>query len=113
MARATEASQPLAPDHRPGVDPSKAAAPAQQSWLKRHFPFLRTRRGIIITVIVILVIIGGGLAGLAALPKKNSSNDGSTAGGASADTITDDGHFYGQSPPVYPSRMPFQPLPDG
>ncbi|KAK1760524.1 glycoside hydrolase superfamily [Echria macrotheca] len=108
MARATEASrQPLAPDHGPGVDPSKAGAPAQQSWLKRHFPFLRTRRGIIITVIVILVIIGGGLAGLAALPKKNGSSGGDAAGGASADTITDDGHFYGQSPPVYPSpNMP-------
>jgi hypothetical protein len=25
--------------------------------------------------------------------------------GATADVITSDSHFYGQSPPVYPSRM--------
>ncbi|KAB5535125.1 beta-glucosidase [Coniochaeta sp. 2T2.1] len=74
---------------------------------KEHrFPFLHTRKGIIITVVVVLVIIGGGLAGLAALPKHNnkeSSSGGKGGGGGTGDEIQDDSYFYGQSPPVYPS----------
>jgi beta-glucosidase len=52
-----------------------------------------------------LVIIGGGLAGLAALPKQSGSWVGQD--GDDGDVITDDAYFYGQSPPVYPSRESF------
>src|SRR4051812_20325108 len=79
-----------------------ARAPEARSGARR-FPFLRTKKGIIITVIVVLVIIGGGLAGLAALPKK--SKDGGARGepeGLDADTVRSDARFYGESPPVYP-----------
>jgi len=87
-----------------GADAAKT--PAARSGAARRFPFLRTKKGIIITVVVVLVIIGGGLAGLAALPKK--SKDGSAGGGPEgldADAVRSDTHFYGESPPVYPSRM--------
>ncbi|KAK0754616.1 glycoside hydrolase superfamily [Schizothecium vesticola] len=85
-----------------GADAAKT--PAARSGLAHRFPFLRTKKGIIITVVVVLVIIGGGLAGLAALPKK--SKDGSAGGGPEgldADAVRSDTHFYGESPPVYPS----------
>lgn len=78
--------------------------------ITNHLPFLRTKRGIAVAVIAILVIIGGGLAGLASL--RNQSNDDVDLGGAAdggsgtlnPNAITDDAYFYGQSPPVYPSR---------
>jgi len=101
MAGAHEVTEPLSP-HGTNVDPAKA--PVKGSWLTRKFPFLGTKKGLIITVIVILVIIGGGLAGLAALPKKDERGGGGAADSATADAITSDVHFYGQSPPVYPSR---------
>lgn len=86
-----------------------AQTPAARSGAgARRFPFLRTKKGIVITVVVVLVIIGGGLAGLAALPKKNK--DGSAGGGPEgldADAVRSDAHFYGESPAVYPSRMLF------
>lgn len=57
-------------------------------------------------VAVILLIISAGLAGLAALPKKGNKDTAEAGGGAgnSGYSITSDEHFYGQSPPVYPSR---------
>jgi hypothetical protein len=51
---------------------------------------------------MLLTIVGAGLAVLAALPHAN----GQTAG-----EITSDSYFYGDSPPVYPSRMPSSTLP--
>ena len=51
----------------------------------------------------LLIIIAGGLAGLAALPRGGGSGSG-VVGVAAQDVITNDTHFYGQSPPVYPSR---------
>jgi beta-glucosidase len=82
-----------------------AAAAGKGSWVTRKFPFLATRKGKVIAVIVVLVIIGGGLAGLAALPKKGENGgDGGGQAGAVAGAITSDAHFYGESPPVYPSR---------
>lgn len=100
MAGSNEVTEPLSP-HGANADPTKAAN--KGSWLTRKFPFLGTKKGIMITVIVILVIIGGGLAGLAALPKKDGGGE-AAASPATADAITSDVHFYGQSPPVYPSR---------
>ncbi|KAK3499907.1 glycoside hydrolase [Neurospora hispaniola] len=75
------------------------------SWITRHFPFLKTKRGIAIIVAVILVIIGAGIAGLATLPRKGNKGTAEAGGGAgnSGYSITSDEHFYGQSPPVYPS----------
>jgi beta-glucosidase len=93
-------------DAPPPAKPEPAAAAASSSsgsWVSRHLPFLKTKRGVVITVIVVLVIIGGGLAGLAALPKKNGDGANGSSGLA-ADAITSDTYFYGQSPPVYPSR---------
>lgn len=101
MAASREVTEPLSPDHGADAGPAKTASGG--SWLTRRLPFLRTKKGIIITVIVVLVIIGGGLAGLAALPKKDGG--GGAAGAVTADTITSDVHFYGESPPVYPSRV--------
>ena len=90
----------------------KEAAPAAQKsgWLSRltqRFPFLKTRRGIAILVAVLLLIIGGGLAGLAALHRGAAaqSTDYSTPSQNGTGFITSDTYFYGQSPPVYPSRM--------
>lgn len=87
-----------------------AAHPGLWTRITNHLPFLKTKRGIVVTVAAILIIIGGGLAGLAALHKRNggSSGDGSGADGdgdgVSPNAITSDTHFYGLSPPVYPSR---------
>lgn len=87
-----------------------AAHPGLWTRITNHLPFLRTKRGIAVTVVAILVIIGGGLAGLAALHDRNSGADGDGSGadgdgdGLSPDAITSDTHFYGRSPPVYPSR---------
>lgn len=83
--------------------------------ITNHVPFLRTKRGIAVAVIAALVIIGGGLAGLAALRSRSStasdSGGSGSGGGTSANAITDDAYFYGQSPPVYPSReCPFHPV---
>ena len=94
------------PDPGPatGLATGTTAPDRSTSWLTRHFPFLRTRRGIVITVIVVLLIIGGGLAGLAALPKRGGSGDGDGSADFATDPISSDEHFYSQSPPVYPSR---------
>lgn len=88
---------------------ASAAAPQKSGlWTRitNHVPFLRTKRGLAVSIIAILVIIGGGLAGLAAL--RNRSSDGSSGAGQGAPTsssaISSDAHFFGQSPPVYPSR---------
>lgn len=52
-----------------------------------------------------LLIVGGGLAGLAALPKhRDAGGRSSGGGGGGVSQITDDSHFYGESPGVYPSR---------
>lgn len=82
-----------------------AGAGASKSGLLNRLPFLRTKRGIAVTVIAILVIIGGGLAGLAALRNRNGNGgSGNSQSGGTSNAITSDTHFYGQSPPVYPSR---------
>ena len=102
-------SVPLSPSRgisrqqHPGSPPD----PMKSRPKEHRFPFLHTRKGIIITVVVVLVIVGGGLTGLAALPKHNNKEPGSSGkgtGGGSDGEIQDDSHFYGQSPPVYPSR---------
>lgn len=82
--------------HKPGTD-IPVQKPSLIQRLRNRFPFLRTKKGIAVVVLVIVAIIGGGLAGLAALPSK---------GGGDNEPITDDVFFYGQSPPVYPSRRP-------
>ena len=89
-----------------GGSPPSHAKSGGESWIARHFPFLKTKRGIAITVAIILLTIGGGLAGLAALPKKGNKNANGAGDGDGdlGDSITSDEHFYGQSPPVYPSR---------
>ncbi len=68
--------------------------------IRQRFPFLGTKRGVAITVGMLALIICGGLAGLAAL------HHGGVAAAAAAadDLITSATYFYGQSPPVYPSR---------
>jgi len=99
-------SVPLSPN-RGGNHPSDLAPDPSKPPPKTHrFPFLHTRKGIIITVLVVLVIIGGGLAGLAALPKHRNGGQGGgdSGGGGGSGQITDDSYFYGQSPAVYPSR---------
>lgn len=52
---------------------------------------------------MLLLIIGGGLAGLAALhhPGVSAAQVVSTD---AQQNITSDSYFYGDSPPVYPSR---------
>ncbi|EGO60556.1 hypothetical protein NEUTE1DRAFT_119714 [Neurospora tetrasperma FGSC 2508] len=97
-------------EHVSGISLSRGSPPLDAksggvSWITRHFPFLRTKRGIAMIVAVILVIVGAGLAGLAALPKKGNKGTAEAGGGAgnSGYSITSDEHFYGQSPPVYPS----------
>lgn len=57
---------------------------------------------------MLLTIIGAGLVGLAALPHANGQT---TTTPAIAGEITSDTYFYGNSPPVYPSRMPSSTLP--
>lgn len=80
-------------------------ASARKTGFLNRLPFLRTKRGIAVTVITILVIIGGGLAGLAALRGRHGdSGSGSSRSGGTSNVITSDTHFYGLSPPVYPSR---------
>lgn len=77
--------------------------------IRERFPFLKTKKGVALVVVMLLLIIGGGLAGLAALHH---------GGGAAAaqNIITSDAEFYGQSPPVYPSRtyssLSYLTLPD-
>lgn len=92
---------------------ASSGRPGLWSRITNRFPFLQRKRGIAIVVIVILVIIGGGLAGLAALPNRSGSSSGSSGSGNGAgnnpNAIQSDTHFYGQSPPVEPSRkyIPF------
>lgn len=85
-----------------------AGKPGLWQRITHYLPFLRTKRGIAVAVIAILVIVGGGLAGLAALRNRSNQSNGlgagSGGGGTSANAITNDVYFYGQSPPVYPSR---------
>lgn len=91
-----------------GADAAQTPAARSGAGGARRFPFLRTKKGLIITVVVVLVIIGGGLAGLAALPKKNKDGSaGAGPEGLDADAVRSDTHFYGESPAVYPSRMLF------
>lgn len=103
-------SVPLSPNTG-GQPPGPAPDPSKSPPTAHRFPFLHTRKGIIVTVVVVLVIIGGGLAGLAALPKHRNEGGGSGGSGGSggggsggSGQITDDSYFYGQSPGVYPSR---------
>ena len=65
---------------------------------------LCTTRGIPLVVPMLLKIIGAGLAGLAALPHVNGQTTNTSE-------ITSDTFFYGDSPPVYPSRMPSSTMP--
>jgi beta-glucosidase len=74
----------------------------------QRWPFLKTKRGIALIVVMILILLSG-LAGLAALPKRGGS--GSVA--VAQDIISNDTYFYGQSPPVYPSRECFLGLDRG
>lgn len=90
-----------------------AAAPrATGVWTRitDKLPFLRTKRGLAVTIIAILVIIGGGLAGLAALHNRNSSASSTAGSGTTTNSnaISSDAHFFGQSPPIYPSRGCYQ-----
>ena len=109
MSSTSYKTVPASPQ-RGGQRPDSYPDQSSKAPAKHHrFPFLHTKKGIIITLLVVLVIIGGGLAGLAALPKHrdgqesggDSTGDGS---GGNGDVITDDSHFYGESPGVYPSR---------
>lgn len=106
-------SVPLSPN-RNGQPPGPALDPNKPPPKAHRFPFLHTKKGIIITVAVVLIIIGGGLAGLAALPKHHNGEQGGGSsgggGGGGGGHITDDSHFYGQSEAVYPSRMSRSPL---
>lgn len=99
-------SVPLSPN-RHGQPPGPALDPSKPPPKAHRFPFLHTKKGIIITVAVVLIIIGGGLAGLAALPKHHNGKQGGGGsgggGGGGGGHITDDSYFYGQSEAVYPS----------
>ncbi|KAF4122663.1 beta-glucosidase [Geosmithia morbida] len=66
--------------------------------LTTRFPILKTKRGLALVIGLPVLIVAGGLCGLVAL-------NGRSSGGRArdGDAITDDGYFYGQSPPVYPS----------
>jgi hypothetical protein len=58
---------------------------------------------------MLLVIIGAGLAGLAALPRRGGVVSAEASGGGGSQgppVVSTDSYFYGQSPPVYPSRKP-------
>ena len=57
---------------------------------------------------MLLTIIGAGLAVLAALPHAHGQTTNTSA---PSGEITSDSYFYGDSPPVYPSRMPPSTLP--
>lgn len=90
---------------------SATASPAQAGLWTRitdKVPFLKTKKGLAITIIAIVVIIGGGLAGLAGLPKPNDKLSRSVGpgedGSSMQNAISSDSYFFGQSPPVYPSR---------
>lgn len=77
-------------------------APSRSLFLRlsERFPILRKKRGIALVVAVPLILLSG-LAGLAALPGNSSGGHGN---GGKDKAIRDDVEFYGQSPPVYPSR---------
>ena len=53
-------------------------------------------------MVAVPLLLACGLSGLAALPGGNSVSGDVTA--SSDEVLRDDGHFYGESPPVYPSR---------
>ena len=53
-------------------------------------------------VIAVPLVLACGLSGLAALPGRGSIS-GDVAE-SSDEVVQDDGYFYGDSPPVYPSR---------
>lgn len=72
-----------------------------------RYPFLKTKKGVAVMVCVPL-LLACGLSGLAALPGK-SSDIGEVSDVAAADRIGGDEHFYGDSPPVYPSREYWMP----
>lgn len=54
-------------------------------------------------MVAVPLILLCGLAGLAALPKGSASSSKDNSRDAQ-DAILNDSYFYGQSPPVYPSR---------
>ncbi len=56
---------------------------------------------------MLLLIIGGGLAGLAALHRGGGA--AAASAGADQNVTISDSFFYGQSPPVYPSRKLLPP----
>ncbi|CAK7274258.1 hypothetical protein SEPCBS119000_006077 [Sporothrix epigloea] len=68
-------------------------------------PCPKTRRGIVASLVTVVLLVSGGLTGLAALQttavKKYSALQ--ARGDSVPGLITEDTHFYGQSPPVYPS----------
>lgn len=85
-----------------GSEPGKAAATGKSGcWagLTAKYPLLKTKKGLALVIGVPLLIIAGGLCGLAALNGRSSGGRGT-----SGNVISDDGHFFGQSPAVYPSR---------
>ncbi|KAI1821378.1 beta-glucosidase M [Xylaria intraflava] len=82
---------------------SKDAGPVQTSEaakLKQRFPLLRKKRGVALVVALAILPLFG-LLGLLALRGRHGASASSE--GSGADVITNDGEFYGQSEPVYPS----------
>lgn len=92
------------------MDAKPVGQPGFWTRVTDRFPFLRRKRGIAIVAVATLVVIGGGLAGLAALHNRSSGGGGvgssgpGSGGSGSSNAIASDTHFYGDSPPVYPSR---------
>ncbi|CAK7267295.1 hypothetical protein SEPCBS119000_002469 [Sporothrix epigloea] len=68
-------------------------------------PYPKTRRGMFASLVTAVLLVGAGLTGMAALPttavKKYSTLQARDA--PIPGLITEDTHFYDQSPPVYPS----------
>ncbi|KAJ9156061.1 Beta-glucosidase [Pleurostoma richardsiae] len=105
------ASRPQSEGTEGPSDPLKGPDPGPMTFkqrLGRRFPWQKNKKRFAIWLAVLLLIIGGGLSGLAALrhhseAKGASSQSSSGDGDPSGDSITNDSHFYGQSPPAYPS----------
>ncbi|KEY66084.1 hypothetical protein S7711_09204 [Stachybotrys chartarum IBT 7711] len=88
MANSTDESRPMASNADMPGKPSSEARP---------------RRGLALLIAVPLILLSG-LAGLAALDTGSSGSGGDGANAERQEVIQDDTHFYGDSPPVYPSR---------